>query len=829
MKHLPKLRLRACLTLLLFAVLATARAQTTPRLLMAGDYPDPSILRDGKDFYMTHSSFHYAPGLLIWHSTNLVDWQPVTRALTSCDGSVFAPELVKHDGRYYIYYPAKGVNYVIHADRIEGPWSEPVRLDVTGIDPGHVVGEDGKRYLFVDKGYVVPLSDDGLRVTGGKKKVYDGWQWPRNWKTEGNEMYLESPKLTFHDGYYYLVSAEGGTAGPATSHMAVVARSKSIFGPWENSPYNPLVHTYSAKEPWWSKGHGTLVDDADGQWWIVYHAYAPGYHTLGRQTLIDPVEWTADGWLKLSTDRENAAQPESRTETDFLSDDFRSGKLGLQWAFWKEYAPEALSFGEKGLTVEGKGKTPADGRLLTVTPTDKSYEVETEITLGKRAVGGLLLYYNEKAFAGIISDGKDLTLYRNGEAAEALRPELGQHFHLRLLNRANRLTVAASTDGQTWETLAEGIDVSDLNHNNYGGFYALRPALLAAGKGKTTFAHFTYRNAIPQEKDMAAYLMVYHQDEDHGLHMALSRDGYTFTALNGGKPVIAGDTIADQKGIRDPHIYRGPDGGFYLAMTDLHIYAQREGYRDTEWERDGKAYGWGNNRGLVLMKSFDLIHWTRANIRFDQLSKEFAEIGCAWAPETVFDPATGRLMIYFTMRFGNEQNRLYYVYVNEDYDRIESTPQILFEYPVDGISAIDGDITPLWNEEKQKMEYHLFYVAHEEAGGIKHAVSDRIDGGYAYDPRWIDFEPKACEAPTVWKRIGEDKWVLMYDVFSINPHNFGFVETSDFVHFTNIGLFNEDKMKATNFRSPKHGAVIHLTKEEADRLESHWNAPAAQQ
>mgnify|MGYP000422215033 CR=1 FL=1 len=80
-------------------------------------------------------------------------------------------------------------------------------------------------------------------------------------------------------------------------------------------------------------------------------------------------------------------------------------------------------------------------------------------------------------------------------------------------------------------------------------------------------------------------------------------------------------------------------------MTDLHIYAQREGYRDTEWERDGKAYGWGNNRGLVLMKSFDLIHWTRTNIRFDQMSKEFAQIGCAWAPETVYDPATGRMMI----------------------------------------------------------------------------------------------------------------------------------------------------------------------------------------
>ena len=115
-------------------------------------------------------------------------------------------------------------------------------------------------------------------------------------------MFLEGPKLLHKDGYYYMVSAEGGTAGPATSHMVVVARSKSVFGPWENSPYNPLVHTYSASDPWWSKGHGTLIDDAEGNWWVVYHAYAQGYHTLGRQTLIDPVEWTTDGWVKLRHD-----------------------------------------------------------------------------------------------------------------------------------------------------------------------------------------------------------------------------------------------------------------------------------------------------------------------------------------------------------------------------------------------------------------------------------------------------------------------------------------------------------------------------------------------
>ncbi|HJV77933.1 MAG TPA: hypothetical protein VJ602_06075 [Paludibacter sp.] len=121
----------------------------------------------------------------------------------------------------------------------------------------------------------------------------------------------------------------------------------------------------------------------------------------------------------------------------------------------------------------------------------------------------------------------------------------------------------------------------------------------------------------PQEKDMKAYLMVYFRDETHSLYMALSADGYSFTDVNGGKPVIAGDTISLQKGIRDPHIYRGPDGMFYLAMTDLHLFAQKAGYRDTEWERDRQEFGWGNNRSMVLMKSKDLINWSRTILRVD--------------------------------------------------------------------------------------------------------------------------------------------------------------------------------------------------------------------
>lgn len=165
-----------------------------------------------------------------------------------------------------------------------------------------------------------------------------------------------------------------------------------------------------------------------------------------------------------------------------------------------------------------------------------------------------------------------------------------------------------------------------------------------------------------RQEELGAYLMVFHKDETHGLYMALSYDGYTFTALNDAAPVMAGDTIACQKGIRDPHIYRGPDGSFYLSMTDLHIFAKQAGYRDTEWERDGEQYGWGNNRGLVLMKSKDLIHWKRSNVRFDTLSEEMSEIGCVWAPEVVYDEEKKKLMIYFTMRLRNGANKLYYVY-----------------------------------------------------------------------------------------------------------------------------------------------------------------------
>jgi hypothetical protein len=299
--------------------------------------------------------------------------------------------------------------------------------------------------------------------------------------------------------------------------------------------------------------------------------------------------------------------------------------------------------------------------------------------------------------------------------------------------------------------------------------------------------------------------------------MALSSDGYLFTAVNDGQPVADGKMLASQKGIRDPHIARGPDGAFYLAMTDIHLFGKRMGYRTTEWERDAAQYEWGNNRGFVLMKSFDLIHWTNSNVLLTESFDELKDMGCAWAPQTIYDPLAGKMMLYFTMRMGLGRTKLYYAYTDDDFTKLTTLPRLLFEYPNPKVQVLDADITLLPDGR-----YCMMYVAQEGKSGIKMAFSDRINEGYVYQPEWIDFEPGACEAPNVWKRIGQDKWVQMVDVFSVHPHNFGFSETSDFITFKYLCHLNEGVMKTTNFSSPKHGSVIQLTKPEADRLARHW-------
>jgi beta-xylosidase len=231
--------------------------------IFAGDHPDPSLVCDGEDYYLTFSTFDAYPGIVIWHSRDLVNWRPVTAALTQPIGSVWAPDLVKHDGRFYCYIPARTPEkksiYVITADKIEGPWSDPVDLNLPlHIDPAHVADDDGTRWLFLSGGDRVQLSGDGLSTVGSVEHVYDPWRYPEEWVVE--TFAPEGPKIMKRGDYWYMTTAVGGTAGPPSGHMVIMARSKSLAGPWENCPRNPLIRTLSAREKWWSRGHATLFE-----------------------------------------------------------------------------------------------------------------------------------------------------------------------------------------------------------------------------------------------------------------------------------------------------------------------------------------------------------------------------------------------------------------------------------------------------------------------------------------------------------------------------------------------------------------------------------------
>ena len=466
--------------------------------LFAGDYPDPTILRVGRDFYMTHTSYAYAPGLVVWHSRDLVNWTPISHVFQNTydlNSEIWSPDLVEHEGRYYIYFPMGGI-FVVHAEHPSGPWSTPINLKIDDIDPAHVVGPDGKRYLYTAGGHVTELSPDGLSTVGEKTQVYAGWQFPADWKTEG--MWLESPKLTRRGEYYYLICAEGGTAGPPTSHMSVVARSQSPLGPWENSPHNPLIHTYSADEAWWSVGHGTLVSTPDDRWYFVYHGYRKDFQTLGRNTLMEPVEWTPDGWpvAPLGARRgEPMPAPMGAGQRPMmeLSDDFQSPVLKATWGAWKETDMSRFQTGGGVLIVRAKGSSYGESSPLTVKARDESYVVQVTAKIESESGAALGLEYNPDVAVYAELKGGQMNVY-GPKATLAIHEWAARTAWLRIVNRKNRVEILASADGRKWQSLLADFDVSDFDQNGqHGGYQAARPALAASGSGEARFTNFSYR------------------------------------------------------------------------------------------------------------------------------------------------------------------------------------------------------------------------------------------------------------------------------------------------------------------------------------------------
>ncbi len=302
-----------------------------------------------------------------------------------------------------------------------------------------------------------------------------------------------------------------------------------------------------------------------------------------------------------------------------------------------------------------------------------------------------------------------------------------------------------------------------------------------------------------EEKDLAAYLFVYftgNHISQEAVCYAVSMDGYTYWALNDNKPVIDSKVISSTGGVRDPHILRCEDGKtFYMVVTDM-----------------VSDNGWDSNRAMVLLKSTDLIHWSHSVINMQKRYEGQEKLKRVWAPQTIYDPEAGKYMVYWSMKYGDGPDVIYYAYANADFTDLEGEPKPLF-VPADKKSCIDGDIV------YKDGIYHLFYKTEGHGNGIRVATTSSLTSGqWKENLEYKQQTKEAVEGAGTFKLIGEDKYILMYDVYMKGAYQF--TETTDLEHFKVID--HEVKM---NFH-PRHGTIIPITRSELKRITDQWGKPA---
>jgi beta-xylosidase len=304
-----------------------------------------------------------------------------------------------------------------------------------------------------------------------------------------------------HGQYFYMITAVGGTAGPPTGHMVIVARSRSIDGPWENHPRNPIARTEDAAEAWWSRGHATLVrGPGTDDWWMISHGYENGYRTLGRQILLEPIRWGEDDWpeavagdLGASIAAPVGAVPQSPTPD--LTDDFSQLELGRRWTFHAPGRGEAERVRvEDGLVLRGKGASPAETSPLAMLTGDHAYEVEVDVTVEPGVEAGLLLFFNNRLFCGMGIDGERMLSYSGGIRTHWREPAPAtDRITLRIRNDEHIVTGWYRVPGGEWTRHAIRYETSGYHANTVGDLLSLRPALYATGAGEARFRDFTYR------------------------------------------------------------------------------------------------------------------------------------------------------------------------------------------------------------------------------------------------------------------------------------------------------------------------------------------------
>lgn len=384
-----------------------------PNPLLSGFHPDPSIVQDGADYYLVTSSFEFLPGLPVYHSTDLVNWQLLSHVVTRSEqlridevptnGGLWAPVIRKHNGKFYVAVknaamgrPGSRGMLIFSADSPVGPWSDGVDVNgPQGIDPDLAWDENGHCYmsfsgLNFSTGQAVHHGIQQVKInpdTGEVlSEVVDLWQG-------GGNMFPEGPHLYKVGEYWYLLAAEGGTD---RGHVVTISRSHQITGPFESAPNNPILTARSQFRTVQNTGHADLFRTPDGSWALVClgvravgmsNAFSP----LGRETFITTVDWV-DGWPIAAPVEVNAVV----TAAPFI-DDFKSDQLGKAWLGIRRYPSEVVSLTHDGLSLPSTGRTMDNLAPDCIAKRQQFLIGQVSATIQTTGVAGLSVRYNEEA------------------------------------------------------------------------------------------------------------------------------------------------------------------------------------------------------------------------------------------------------------------------------------------------------------------------------------------------------------------------------------------------------------------------------------------------
>lgn len=492
--------------------------------IISGFYPDPSICRVENDFYLVNSSFEYFPGIPIFHSTDLVNWEQIGHCLTmteqlplnatpsSC--GIYAPTIRYHEGTFYVVSTnvLEQGNFIVTATDPAGPWSEPIWFENSlGIDPSLFFDDNGKCYLTGNSGndeasgiYQVEIDANTGEYLSERKFIWSG--------TGG--AFPEGPHLYKIGEYYYLLISEGGTE---YGHMLTIARSKAPFGPFESYQHNPIMTHRSLNHPIQGTGHADLVQHIDGSWWLVCLAFRPiGYppkHHLGRETFLVPVTWTKDGWPIVGDNGVIGEEIESDSITGVQQskwkerDNFEQPILNQKWMYRRNPIIEnyTLESGKGGISLIGSAESLSDTAAHTfIGRRQEHFECEISTLLHFKPAfneeAGLTVFANEQFHYDIglknIGKKKKLFLRKNVGSLSIMEKSLDyDHETIELRITADAENYHFEAVPITGEAIQLGIgECGLLSKEVAGGFTGNVFGLYATGNGEKSLnkAHFSW-------------------------------------------------------------------------------------------------------------------------------------------------------------------------------------------------------------------------------------------------------------------------------------------------------------------------------------------------